>query len=102
MNVYDNYVYLTICEVSLPMVNKKLYSTYGGFCRCLAWSIEHQLLSTTEKNMIYKIFSTLKTIYGMSDKEIGKYINEYFTKGLHVHFEKSVRLTKEYFPFTGD
>lgn len=102
MNVYDNFVYLTICEISLPMMKRTNYSTYGAYCRGVGWGIKHGVLSGKEKDDIATIFGRLNLIFGMSNDETADYIDKYFSLDMFKNYERSVRLTKEYFPFTGD
>ena len=101
MCVFDGYVYLTICEQSLPMLKKTDYSTYGAFCRGMGYSMRHKKLSAREKYDVWEIFFHLKKIFYMSDEETFEYITNYFTMDMYEDFELSVRYTNECFPFIG-
>ena len=102
MKLYDTFIYLTICEVSLPMVKKANYTTYGAFCRGLGRSLKRNDLSGIEKSNINIIFIRLDLYFKMSLEETGSYIYKYFTNNLFSKYEYSVRLTKEHFPFVGN
>jgi hypothetical protein len=98
MNNYDKFVYLTICEISLPMVKKTQYVSYSSYCRGMNLSLKDGDLSFREKGDINKIWVVLDKIYCMSREDTGKYISDYFANMVYLSCEISVKLTKEYFP----
>ena len=98
MTKFDNYVYLTICEVSLELFQKSRFSTYLNYCRTINLSLKSGLLDLTEKSHIVKISENLSLIYGFDDMTAGKYIADYFDSDRYLDFQKCVLLTKEFFP----
>jgi hypothetical protein len=97
MTKFDNYVYLTICEVSLELFHKTRFSTYVNYCRTLNLSLKSGVLDRSETSDIIKISETLTLIYGFDDVTAAKYISEYFDSDRCLEFQKCVLITKEYF-----
>lgn len=98
MKKYDNFIYLTICEMTIPMVKNTNYSTYAGYCRGIATAIDNEYLSGTELKNINIIHKVLTLYFGMSYDENKKYIEDYFLLGLWKEYELLVRLTIDCFP----
>lgn len=103
MVVYENYIYLTICEVSFNSFKTTRFSTYLNYCKSIKQSINSNDLTKKEMFDINEIFDNLDKIYSLSYNDIGKYILNFFS--LHddkiIDFQKIIMLTKEYYPFTG-
>jgi hypothetical protein len=102
MNKLENFIYLSICEVSLNMVKPTQYTTYSYYCKGMCMSLIDGNLSYREKNDILVIANYLESIYGLNNVDIGKYILDYFESERYFELQKVVMLTNEYFPFIGD
>jgi len=97
MNKLKNYIYLTICETTIELVEETNFRTYVNYCRCIGASLKSKNLSLTEKNHILKIFDVLEKIYSLTEPELANYIYDYFNLDAEqiIKFEKVVRLTKK-------
>lgn len=41
-NIYDNYVYMAICETTLFMYKQSNFSTHSGYCRTFKSSLNER------------------------------------------------------------
>jgi hypothetical protein len=100
MNKLDNYILLTICEVSLKQFKKSHYMTFVNYCVGMGHAIKSGNLGTKEKSDLTEIMSTLDKIYGLSNEEAGVYIADYFLfeRDKIFQFEKAVRSVLEFYP----
>jgi hypothetical protein len=100
MNKLDNYIFLTICEVSLKQFKKSRYMTFVNYCVGMGHAIKSANLGRTEHAALTEIGITLEKIYGLSDDEAGMYIADYFffENEKIIQFEKAVRSTLEFYP----
>lgn len=102
MNKYENFIYLSICEISLPMAKVTSYSNYVYYCRGMGNSLRGSGgLSIREQRDFLKIADYLNLIYGLSVEDRWKYIKAYFNSDRFMEFQQIVSLTNELFPFTG-
>lgn len=101
MSKYDNYVYITICEVSFKTFKKSEYTTYNNYCKGLLRSIKENYLTKREKIDLSVILNEMDLIFGMDENETNRYLLEYLESDRCSEFEKIVRLTNDLFPFTG-
>lgn len=101
MSKYDNYVYITICEVSFKTFRESEYSTYNNYCKGLLRSIKENYLTKREKMDLSIIIEEMDLIFGMDENETNRYLLEYLESDRCVEFEKVVRITNDLFPFTG-
>jgi hypothetical protein len=99
--IYDNYVYMTICDVTLSMYKKTGYTTHLNFCKTLKASF----MDTTnfgvykyQNELINLITSALERIYCMDDETMGNYIIDYFNEEKYLIFESLVLTEKHFFP----
>lgn len=102
MNKFKNYIFLTICEVSVELFEKTEFQTYANYCRMMNMSLKDNNLSRREKSDLIIISERVDKIFSLGKKLTAEYIVSYFDSGRHLDFERSVRLTKEFFPITGD
>jgi len=102
MNKFDNYIFLSIAEVTVPMFSKSNFTTYTAYCRGMRTSLNEGKLSYKEKHDLLKLGSFLSKVYALNSIEIGDYIIKYFDKDNHGEFYRLVIFTNEVFPFTGD
>ena len=100
MKKYDNYIYLTICELTINMVKGTNYSTYNAYCRGIANSIKDDVLSGYELRQMNYLNKMLTLYYGLSLNDTKKYIDAYFLEELWVNYELSARLTLDCFPLS--
>ena len=100
MNKLDNYIFLTICEVSLKQFKKSRYMTFVNYCGGMGHAIRSANLGRTERADLTEIGITLEKVYGLSDDEAGIYIADYFLfEGEKIlQFEKAVRSVLEFYP----
>jgi len=102
MNKYENYIFLTICEVSLDLFRKTDFQTYSNYCRTMNMSLKDGKLSKREKSDFIEISNMVDKIYSLGYDLCAQYIVAYFDSNRCQDFEMSVRLTKEYFPLSSD
>ena len=98
---YENYIYLTICEASLDKFNKSNFSTYLNYINNLSLSFESNTLSYSQCCDVMGVVETISTIYSLSVDDSLFYIKQYLKSDRILQFEKSVRLVRMNFPFTG-
>jgi len=100
MTKFDNYVYLTICEVSFELFKKTNFATYVNYCRTMSKSLETPPLDKREMGEVMMIVLELGLIYNFDTDTSVKYIKEFFASDRCLDFEKCVYLTKKSFPFS--
>lgn len=98
MSKFNNYVYLTICEVSYELFKKTFFSTYINYCKKFNLSLEDGKLGTREKSDLIEMFDVLHLIYGFKDDESLKYIQTFFKCDKILDFEKYNVEMRELFP----
>jgi hypothetical protein len=98
MSKYDNFVYMTICEVTLVSYKDTGFSTHSNYCRDVAFNIKANTLSNKQKSHIALILKTLDKIYSMNPEDVGIYVANYFLEEKFLTLETVVRMTNEYFP----
>lgn len=102
MNKFENFIYLSICDITMPMFKKTKFMTYINYCRYMHDSITNNNLSGIERDNFISIVNHLKLLYNLDDNEIMDYIINYFISDRVVEMQKIIMLTKEIFPITGD
>ena len=75
---YDNFVYMTICEISFDLFKKSKCMTYQNYCNLLKLSILDGKLSGGETSDIFEIMKVLDKLFSMNDKDTGMYIRNFF------------------------
>lgn len=95
-----NYIYLTICEISLDLCAKTKFSTYTNYCRTMSKSIEAVDLDRREMSDMMEIVYMLGLIYGLDTDKSVEYIRSYFKSDRCNEFQKCVLVTKKHFPFS--
>ena len=100
MTKFDNYVYLTICEISLELFKKTKFSTYVNYCRTMSKSMESPPLDKRELGDVMRIVLELGLIYNLDIDTSVNYIKDYFSSDRCNDFEKCVYLTRKQFPFS--
>jgi len=100
MSKYDNYIFLTICEVTLDAYNNSNYSTYAEYCKGFAISLENGQLNSREKHTLVTIMSCLDKVFSLTDADTSNYISAYFSLPpiRHTEFQSIVRQTNKLFP----
>lgn len=100
MKKFDNYIYFTICEITLKYFSTTYYSTYYNFCNVFKFSIQQNKLSLIEKHFLVDLSEDLELIYAIKEDKAGEYISNYFMNDMYVKFEKPVRYMKQAFPYS--
>ena len=98
MSKLNNYIFLTIAEVTFDTFKNTEFSTYSNYCRNMGMCIRSNNLSTKQRMCVNVIFDTLQLIYAFDDKTIGRYVAAYFDLEDFTPFEMYVRNMKEFFP----
>jgi hypothetical protein len=98
MSIYDKLVYLTICEAAYDRFKAGKFLTFASYCNNLHTSIGLNNLSYPEKQDLLYIIDMVDRIYGMPFDETNKYVLDFLTLENIQDYEKSVRMTEEYFP----
>lgn len=102
MSNIDNFVFMSICEVTSKVYNQSLYTNYASYCKGLLRSLKSGKLSNTEKRHLVAVFDELETIYSLSYEEANDYIIRYLESDRCEEFIKVVLETRYFFPLTGD
>ena len=102
MKKYENFIYLSICEITLPMAKLTQYSNYVYYCKGMGNSLRgNGKLSIREQKDFLAIADYLKLVYGLDINDRWLYIKKYFDSDRFMEFQQIVTLTNELFPFTG-
>lgn len=102
MKKFDNYVYMFICEITLKLFKDSNCMTYSNYCRLLAASLKDGNLSNKQIKHISIILSGLEKVFYFNSKESAEYLSKFFMLDKFDKFEESVRMTKEFYPNSGD
>ena len=98
MSKFDNFVFMTICELTLETYKETQFSTHSNYCRNMALNIKDNTLAGKQINHMSLIYNILFDIFSMDSKEASDYIVRYFYEEKFLQFEMVVRTTNEYFP----
>lgn len=101
MSKINNYILLTIAEKSFELFQKTKYSTYTNFCKKIGLSLQHDMLSNSEKLLLVNIICEIKLIYGLKDDEAIKYVNAFFMFDVEdiAEYERYIRAMVSFYPF---
>src|SRR5450755_487887 len=88
--VYDKYVYMSICEITLELHKDSKFATHSGFCIWIGNFIQmtSRDLNQEQWMIINKMVKQLSKIYSMDDKTNGKYIADFFYDKKYIKFER--------------
>ncbi len=100
MTKLDNYIYLTICEISMDLYSKTKFSTYTNYCRTMSKSIETADLDKREMSDMMKIVYMLGLIYGLDTNTSVDYIRNYFKSDRCNEFQKCILSMRTCFPMS--
>ena len=100
MSIYDKLVYLTICEAAYDRFKAGRFLTFTSYCTNLHTSIGLKNLSYPEKQDLLFIINMVDKVYCMSFDETNKYVLDFLILENIKDYEKSVRMTEEYYPNT--
>jgi len=98
MGKLKNFVYLSICEISLELLRDSFYTTYLSYCNGMNSSIFNGNLTKKNRFDLILISKYLESIYGFDDIEIGEYIVGYFESDRFNEFQRLVLLNESVFP----
>lgn len=102
MNKFKNFIYLTICEETLPLFKETNYLSYRSYCQGMAISLKSgDKLSPREKHHFLTISNALEKIYNLNDNEMAEYIVDYFNCDKFEDYEYLIKLTNELYPHRG-
>jgi hypothetical protein len=103
MNNFDNYVFLSICEVTLkPYKAKTNYTNYVSFCKGMLTAIKSDTITRNQQEIVIAISDELQLLYALSIPEVEDYIVRFFESDRCGDFERVVYSTNFLFPYTGD
>ncbi len=94
MQKFDNYVYLSICEITYKIYKSSHFMTYINYCKTLKVSIETNSIDNKETAQIIKVFNYLSKIYGFSDIESLDYLKKFLKLDTLIEFQKCVEAEK--------
>ena len=100
MTKFDNYVYLTICEISVECFKNTKFATYINYCRTISKSLETPPLDKREMGDVMKMVFELDLIYNFDTDTAVKYIKNYFASDRCLDFERCVYLMRRDYPFS--
>jgi hypothetical protein len=97
----NNYILLTIAEKSFELFQKTKYLTYTNFCKKIGISLQHGMLTNSEKLLLANIICDINLIYGLKDDEAIKYVNAFFMFDVEEigEYEKYIRTMIRFYPF---
>ncbi len=78
MNKYVNYIYLTICEVTLKTIKGTNFVSYPIYCREMGISLRTNILSSRDRKTLMEILDRLDPIFSLTMDESAKYIIQFF------------------------
>ena len=90
--VFDNHVYMIICEVTLTLYLESYCSNYLSYCILFGNSLEHDTLSPRQSIHFTKVDAVLVRLFNMSVVERNNYFIDYFLLKKYLVFELPVRL----------
>ena len=93
----DKFIFYSICEKLLKILDKKNFSTFGGTCILLKKSIIFNELNSNDLKIIWVIQEHIDTIYGLDEGCGLKYITDFFVLDKFYEFERPVKLMGLYF-----
>jgi hypothetical protein len=94
----NNYIYYSICEKSLELMNETVYRNYSDFCEYLRNSILLESLGRFDMRIFRGLNQYLKIVYGFDIGVANEYIVDFFINKKWEIFEESVKLMKSAFP----
>jgi hypothetical protein len=92
LTIFDNHVYMIICEVTLTLYLESYCSDYQSYCRIFGENLKHDTLSPRQSSHYLTIDSILEKLFNMGVAERNKYFIDYFLLRKYVIFEIPVRL----------
>lgn len=102
MSNIDNFVFMSICEVTSKVYSKTLYTNYASYCNGLLNSLRDGKLSNTQKWHVIAVLEELEMIYAFTTDESNDYIIRFLESGKCEDFLRVVLETRHFFPITGD
>jgi hypothetical protein len=104
VNKYVNYIYLTICEVTLKSIKGTNFISYTTYCKEMAISLKSNNLSSRDRRTLIAIYDKLDPIFSLNTDEAAIFIVQFFElePTRLREFELAVRSTNELFPVMGD
>lgn len=90
MQKFNNYVFLSLCEITYKLYKKSHYMTYVNYCKTFNVSIKTNNLDKKETEHLIKIFDYIGKIYGFSDAESFDYLVKFFNLDNLIDFQKCV------------
>jgi hypothetical protein len=100
MEVYQNYIYLFICECLLEQFEKSNAVTFSNYCNLLLYSIRDKKFSSVELMNMKNLIDRLVMVFALNDVEINYYINTFLDEKRYLKLEKGVRVSKSVYPFS--
>lgn len=98
MNIYNNLVYLTICEAAYQRFKASNFLTFSSYCRNLSTSLALKNISYKEHQDLFHIINETDKVFCMSKEETNKYILDFLELENITDYERCVRLDEEYYP----
>ena len=97
--IYDNYVYMAICEATLEMYKITKFPTHFGYCRTIKLCLMDERISVQDNyKKIKNVILALENLFSMDPKIMGEYIMDYFIQEKFLIFEKPVLAMKAFYP----
>lgn len=94
---FDNYVYMSICEITLELFKKTNYITYKAYCNSIKDGLNKNIEFSSYGDIV-AICKRIDEIYSLDWELSGLYISNYFCDEKYLGFEKPVKLIQECFP----
>ncbi len=96
MNKFNNYVFLSICEITVKSFDGSHYTTYLNYCNGLLSNIRNHNLSKKQSKDLVKIFNELKLIYSIDGVEGSDFILDFLESNRIIEFYECVRMTNRF------
>ena len=97
---FDNYVYMSICEITLDLYVDFEYYSYNFFCswiKEIILKINFTKLTSKEWKVISTLTKKISDVYSLDEKTVGEYVTKFFFERKYLELEKSVYFTKKAF-----
>lgn len=92
LTIFDNHVYMIICEVTLTLYLDTYCSNYQAYCSLFGKNLEYDTLSPHQAKQFIQVDEVLFKLFNMNNIERNKYFIDYFLLKKYVVFEVPVRL----------
>lgn len=99
MKELKNYIFIDMTEIALKHFQQSAFLTFPNYCHNFGQSVKSGKIPTSEWFLLTDLDEYLKTVYCLSDSEVGDYLSEFFSlsvERLHAYQKISVNMLMYY------